>query len=101
MLFRSYHYGLNPKGLDLATTMKNEFSSKYNQHQPSRGFTGTVSTRNLYVLKNTHPIGLFVELGNIQNSFDQKRFVVSSNRQALAKWMSHGFILDYKKQTGR
>lgn len=96
-----YHYGLNPKGLDLATTMKNEFSSKYNQHQPSRGFTGTVSTRNLYVLKNTHPIGLFVELGNIQNSFDQKRFVVSSNRQALAKWMSHGFILDYKKQTGR
>lgn len=96
-----YHYGVNKAGSQLAQTMKAEFSSKYNQHQPNRGFNGTVSTRNLYVLKNTDPIGLFVELGNIQNAFDQKRFVVSSNRQALAKWLSHGFITDYKNQTKR
>lgn len=96
-----YHYGVNKAGAQLAETMKSEFSSKYNQHQPSRGFNGTVSTRNLYVLKNTDPVGLFVELGNIQNEFDQRRFVVSSNRQALAKWLSHGFITDYKNQTKR
>ena len=93
-----YHYGLNKEGKDLANTMKANFTSKYDYHQPNRGFTGTVSTRNLYVLKNTHPIALFVELGNIQNSFDQQRFVMSSNRQALAKWMSHGFITDYENQ---
>lgn len=40
---------------------------------------------------------VFVELGNIQNTFDQRRFVISSNRQALAKWMMEGFIADYKK----
>ena len=65
--------------------------------EPNRGFTGTVSARNLYVLANTSPASVFVELGNIQNTFDQRRFVISSNRQALAKWMMEGFITDYKK----
>ncbi len=48
-------------------------------------------------LANSSPAGVFVELGNIQNTFDQRRFVMSSNRQALAKWMMEGFITDYKK----
>lgn len=30
--------------------MKDTFESKYGKHQPNRGFTGTVSGRNLYVL---------------------------------------------------
>ena len=93
-----YHFGASNKGLELAETMKSNFASKYDKHQPSRGFSGTVSTRNLYVLKNSLPIALFVELGNIQNSFDRQRFLMSSNRQALAKWMSHGFIIDYQNQ---
>lgn len=94
-----YHYGVNPKGAQLAETMRKVFASKYNEHQPNRGFTGTVSTRNLYVIKNSYPVALFAELGNIQNEFDQRRFVMSSNRQALAKWMCLGFIEDYKNQT--
>ncbi len=96
-----YHYGLNPLGAELAETMKNVFNSKYNEHQPNRGFTGTVSTRNLYVIKNTYPVALFVELGNIQNEFDQRRFVMSSNRQALAKWMGIGFLTDFKNQMNK
>lgn len=96
-----YHYGLNPKGLELANTMKQVFTDKYNEHQPNRGFSGTVSTRNLYVIKNTYPVALFAELGNIQNSFDQQRFVMSSNRQALAKWMAIGFLTDYRNQLKR
>ncbi len=84
-------------GKRLATTMKSTFGSKYDRHQPNRGFSGTVSPRNLYVLANSSPAGVFVELGNIQNTFDQRRFVMSSNRQALAKWMMEGFITDYKK----
>ena len=51
--------------------MKNTFESKYGTHQPNRGFEGTVSDRNLYVLANTSPISVFVELGNIQNTLDQ------------------------------
>ena len=81
----------------LAVTMKKTFESKYDKHQPNRGFEGTVSSRNLYVLLQAAPVSVFVELGNIQNTFDQRRFVISSNRQALAKWMTEGFIADYKQ----
>ncbi|EXY73243.1 N-acetylmuramoyl-L-alanine amidase family protein [Bacteroides fragilis str. 3988T(B)14] len=42
------------------------------------------------------PASVFVELGNIQNTFDQRRLVIPSNRQALAKWLMEGFIKDYK-----
>ena len=72
--------------------MKETFESKYDKHQPNRGFEGTVSSRNLYVLLQAAPVSVFVELGNIQNTF-----VISSNRQALAKWMTEGFIADYKQ----
>ena len=92
-----YHSKNKPDSNRLATTMKSTFGSKYGKHQPNRGFTGTVSERNLYVLANTSPASVFVELGNIQNSFDQRRFVISSNRQALAKWLMEGFIIDYKR----
>lgn len=92
-----YHAPNSTNGKRLATGMKDTFESKYDKHQPNRGFTGTVSPRNLYVLANSTPVGVFVELGNIQNSFDQRRFVISSNRQALAKWMMEGFIADFRK----
>lgn len=80
----------------LATTMKNKFAEKYRQSQPGRGFAGYVEERNLFVLKNTTPASLFVELGNIQNSFDQQRFIISNNRQALANWLCEGFVTDFK-----
>ncbi len=92
-----YHADASAEGKRLANIMKNTFQSKYGKHQPNRGFTGTVGARNLYVLANTAPAGVFVELGNIQNAFDQRRFVINSNRQALANWMKEAFIRDYEK----
>ena len=50
------------------------------------------------VLSHTTPASVFVELGNIQNSFDQRRLVINSNRQALAKWLMEGFLKDYKEK---
>ena len=96
-----YHAPGSPKGQRLASTMKRTFESKYNRHQPNRGFEGTVSERGLYVLQNSTPVAVFVELGNIQNAFDQRRFVISNNRQALANWMMEGFITDYKKEKSK
>ena len=93
-----YHSVRKPDSKRLAHTMKDTFESKYGKHQPNRGFTGTVSGRNLFVLANATPVSVFVELGNIQNTFDQQRFVRSSNRQALAKWLCEGFLNDYKKK---
>lgn len=93
-----YHADGNQSGRSLARTMQQKFKAKYQQYQPGRGFGGSVGPRSLYVLRNTNPTSLFVELGNIQNSHDQKRFVLSSNRQALANWLLEGFIQDFNNQ---
>lgn len=93
-----YHSERKADSKKLANTMKYTFESKYGKHQPNRGFTGTVNARNLYVLRHTTPVSVFVELGNIQNTFDQQRFVMNSNRQALAKWLYEGFLKDYNQK---
>lgn len=91
-----YYSKSSPQGKKLANSMRKTFSDHYDKHQPNRGFTGTVSTRSLYVLDNSRPIGIYAELGNIQNAFDQRRFLQPDNRQALANWMCRGFIKDYE-----
>jgi N-acetylmuramoyl-L-alanine amidase len=42
-------------------------------------------------------VGVFLELGNIQNKRDQQRLVIPSNRQALAKWIAEAIVADAKK----
>ena len=91
-----YHAPGSKQGKRLADRMKNTLASKYKKHQPGRGFKGTVSERNLYVLRNTQPAGVYLELGNIRNSRDQQRLVLENNRQALAKWLAEGIVADYK-----
>jgi len=80
----------------LTETMRSTFRAKYEQHQPGRGFSGTVSTRPLAVMSRTNVVSIFAELANMQNPNDQKRYVQADNRQALANWMTAGFIKDYK-----
>lgn len=87
------------RSLQLAETMRKTFRSFYDKHQPTRGFSGTVSTRPLYVLENTMPVSIFVELANMQNENDQKRYILENNRQALANWLCAGFIKDYQSHS--
>ena len=82
-------------GRNLAKTMQSTFKDRYKKVNAERGYSGTVSARDLYVLNNTNPVSLFAELGNIRNSNDQRRFLDSDNRQALANWMCLGLIADY------
>jgi N-acetylmuramoyl-L-alanine amidase len=81
--------------LKLAQTMQRTFRENYAKHQPTRGFSGTVSTRPLYVLRNTSPPSILVELANMQNVNDQKRYIFDYQRQALANWLCEGFIRDF------
>ncbi len=92
-----YHFTKSVKGERMAQTMRDKFEEKYKKYQPTRGFSGTVSERNLYVLKETNPPAVFLELGNIQNAKDQERFIKASNREALAQWMAEGILAEYKK----
>ena len=84
------------QSMKLAETMRKTFRSLYDKYQPDRGFSGTVSTRPLYVLRNTTPVSILVELANMQNENDQKRYILGDNRQALANWLCTGFINDYQ-----
>lgn len=93
-----YHHEGSKYGRRLAENIHQTFEHKYDKHQPNRGFSGTVSARNLYVLKNSNPPGVFLELGNLQNEKDRKRLILESNRQALAEWICQGIIKDFKKQ---
>jgi N-acetylmuramoyl-L-alanine amidase len=88
-----------PKSQQLAKTMQQTFQNLYNTHQPGRGFSGTVSTRPLYVMRNTTPVSIFAELANMQNENDQRRYILDNNRQALANWLCTGFIKDYQSSS--
>lgn len=94
-----YHHENSPKGKEMALTISNTFEENYRKHQPRRGFSGTVTHRNLYMLKHTNPVAVFIELGNIRNFRDQQRFVVESNRQALANWLTAGIVKDFQNQS--
>lgn len=89
-----YHAPSSSEGELIANTLLNTISKKYNEAQPGRGYEGSVSNRNLYVLRHTIPVMTFIELGNIQNYRDQQRILNPNNRQAIANWLTDG-ILDY------
>ena len=92
-----YHHANSPSGKRLADNIHSKIKSKYDKHQPNRDYLGSVSSRSsLYVIKYSHPPAVFVELGNIQNERDQRRFVIADNRQALANWLFEGMLSDYK-----
>jgi len=93
-----YHHKNSKKGKSMAETLRSIFEQNYNKHQPGRGFNGTVTQRNLYVLRKTNPVAVFIELGNIRNFRDQQRFILEDNRQALANWLTAGIVQDYKKE---
>jgi N-acetylmuramoyl-L-alanine amidase len=85
----------NPKsktGRELAKTLQSTIEEKYNQHQASRGYSGTVKARNLHMLRETYPVAVYAELGNIRNARDQKRFIIEDNRQAVANWLCEGLM---------
>lgn len=91
-----YHDKRSKSGQKLANNLRDTFDKKYNQHQPGRGYSGTVSARNLYMLKYSWPVATFIELGNINHERDLKRFIVEDNRQALANWLAEGMLVDFK-----
>ena len=86
--FYYYEHGRTSKAL--AAHMQSTFRMKYDIHQKGRGYKGFIASRNLYMVRNTLPTALYVELGNIKNSEDRKRFLLPENRQILADWMFDG-----------
>ena len=92
-----YHHEDSKNGKKLAESIHKTFESKYKKYQPNRTYSGTFEDRtSLYLVRKTHPAMTFIEIGNITNEKDQQRILDPDNRQALAKWISEGVLLDYE-----
>jgi len=92
-----YHNIGSKSGENLANILKETIGKRYAKYQPSRGYNGSVSERNLYVIKNSLPTSVFIELGNINHTRDQQRLLVPANRQAVSNWLKDGLIEEYRK----
>ena len=94
-----YYHENSRRGKKLARDIYNTMENKYKTFQPNRGYKGAIKQRSsLYVLKNTNPAAVFIELGNIVSPRDQKRIISADNRQALAKWIGEGLLKNYKEK---
>nr|WP_235985508.1 N-acetylmuramoyl-L-alanine amidase [Spirosoma utsteinense] len=94
-----YHHPASAAGQRLARHIHRGFLANYRRHRPSRPYLGRVSSRgSLFVIRNSQAPTVFIELGNIQNKMDQRRFLLAQNRQALATWLCQGMVADHKRQ---
>lgn len=94
-----YYHENSKNGKKLAESIHTTFDAKYKKYQPNRSYAGTFEDRtSLYLVKKTHPAMTFIEIGNIRNAKDQVRIVDPDNRQALAKWISEGVLLDFEEE---
>ncbi len=82
----------------VAKTLQNTIRQKYNTYQKGRGYNGTVTSRDLHMLRETEVPSVYIELGNIKNKSDQKRIVLDVNREALAKWLMEGLMIDHRNR---
>ena len=87
-----YHFEHSKSGKKLANNVQDVFAQKYAKYRAGSQYEGSVSTRNLYMLRVPYPTTLYVELANIKNEADRKRILPSTNRQALANWLYEGLV---------
>lgn len=87
-----YHNENSERGKIIANTLLETIENKYRSAQPGRGYNGSVSARGLYMIRKTLPVTVYIELGNIQNELDQVRLIENNNRQAIANWLTDGFL---------
>ncbi|RMG70881.1 MAG: N-acetylmuramoyl-L-alanine amidase [Bacteroidetes bacterium] len=89
-----YHRIGDAESERFANRIKETVRLKYDEYRKGRGYTGTVSSRDLHMLRETEPVAVFAELGNIRNRNDQARFVIEGNRQLVANWLFEGLLYD-------
>jgi N-acetylmuramoyl-L-alanine amidase len=85
-----YYQKDKEESIALAKTLHRTMKSKYSLYRKGGGYRGTVSHRDLHMLRETKPTAIYMELGNIRNPIDQQRVVLETNREALAKWLYDG-----------
>lgn len=86
-----YYCPGSKEGRRQAEKIQDTFREKYELHRGPGKYDGTVTDRNLYVLRHTDPTAVFVELANIRNHIDQKRIMIPWQREVVASWLYEGW----------
>lgn len=89
-----YHHPSSFLGKQVSERLHETMEEKYRE-VAKREYTGTVTARDLHMLRETEVTTVFVEVANIQNPSDQKRVLIKENRQLLANWLTEGLLKDY------
>lgn len=84
-----YYQNGNETSHKIAKRMQQTLESKYARY---RDYKGSLTTRDLHMLRECKPNTVYVELGNLRNDFDRKRLMIKNNRQAIASWLAEGFM---------
>ncbi len=84
-----YYQNGNDQSYKIAKAMQKNLETRYSRY---RDYKGTLTTRDLHMLRECKPTTVYVELGNIRNEFDRKRLMIKNNRQAIATWLTEGFM---------
>ncbi|MCP9770790.1 N-acetylmuramoyl-L-alanine amidase [Lacihabitans sp. LS3-19] len=87
-----YYNDSKPESKALANSMYETVKHKYEAKQRGRGYTGEVKARDLWMIRESVPPIVFIELGNITNEYDRKRLLLADNRQAIANWFAQGIL---------
>lgn len=89
-----YYQEDNPVSQRIARRMHSTIEAKYQQYQANRGYSGSIESRNLHMLRECTPASVYIELANIRNVYDQERIIQQRNRQLLADWLYEGLVND-------
>lgn len=85
-----YYHPDDKQGKALANRMHDSMEENYRKINKKRGYNGTVTARDLHMLRETKVPSAYIELGNIKHPTDQKRLFLSANRQLIANWLFEG-----------
>lgn len=88
-------YYTSKAGYQVSKALHSTFRDQYELVQPGRRYNGKIVERGgLYMLRETRPVSVLIELANIQHRGDQVRITKPENRQTLAEWIVRGLIAD-------
>lgn len=87
-----YYHPDDKKGKKLATAMHKSMEANYKKYRKGRGYAGSVTSRDLHMLRETKVTSAYIEIGNIKHPTDQQRIIVPRNRQLLADWLLDGLM---------
>lgn len=87
-----YYHPDDPAGKKLANKMHKSMAINYKKHRKGRGYDGSVTARDLHMLRETLVTSAYIEIGNIRHPTDQQRIILPRNRQLLADWLFQGLL---------